>query len=242
MTRSTTTQSSPCQAPPSTQTFWSPMYVPQLPSQSAPMQCYPWSLPTSPYLQSSIQAWSAHLPLPSSAASDLSQTEPPRKYVYSKRRDESVEVNTPAHTSSSASANMQSQEAKKAKFFTLPSILCTLRRWHARRKERKNKKVSGDVPIDKRSAEEMEVESESSLPLGVSASLPGAYLRGGYPRAPSSDQGLGGTPQCYLGYHGNHQLASQTEHSGYHPMPQMCIGDPSPFMSQMQQSLSTYRT
>lgn len=235
MARSTTA----CQPPQSTQAFWSPMYAPQPsqgpPTQATPMPYYPWSLPTSPYLQNSMQAWSVQLPMPSSAASDLSQTVSKQpQYTYARRQSDSVERGTPAHTSSS-SASAPPQDAKKSKFFALPSIFCTLRRWHAKRKEKRNKKVV-EVPV---------IDDPRNMSMRSSASLPGAYSRSGFQRGPSSDQGITGTFQyCqnYLTMTSSIQQQQQQHHPMYPSHPQMCAGDPSSFINQMHQSLSTYRT
>ncbi|VDM31662.1 unnamed protein product [Hydatigera taeniaeformis] len=239
MSQSSTAHPSPCQPPPPTQPFWSPVYSPQL----APMQYYPWSLPTSPYLQSSMQAWSTQLPLPSSAASDFSQTALPLQYTCVGLQRDLVEEDTPARTSSSP-ASAPPQETKKSKNFTLPSILCTLRRWHARRKERRSKKGSATASIEKGAAVEAEEgvggsTSAMTIPLRTTSSLPGAYSRTNFPRAPSSDRGIGRTPQQ------SHYYPSVTP-SLQNPIlretSRMCAGDPSTFMNQMHQSLSTYRT
>ncbi|KAL5112466.1 Kinesin-like protein KIF26A [Taenia crassiceps] len=239
MSQSSTAHSSPCQPPPPTRPFWSPVYTPQL----APIQYYPWSLPTSPYLQSSMQAWSTQLPLPSSAASDFSQTALPLQYTCASRRGDSVEKDTSARISSSP-ASAPPQEAKKSKHFTLPSILCTLRRWRARRKERRSKKGPAIAPVEKGLVVESEekvgrLDSVMTIPLRTSASLPGVYSRTDFPRAPSSDRGLGRTPQhC----HYYPSMTPSLQYPMYRETLRMCAGDPSTFMNQMQQSLSTYRT
>ncbi|VDK20444.1 unnamed protein product [Taenia asiatica] len=239
VSQSSTAHSSPCQPPPPTQPFWSPVYTPQL----APIQYYPWSLPTSPYLQSSMQAWSMQLPQPSSAASDFSQVALPLQYTCASRQRNLVEEDMPARISSSP-ASAPPQETKKSKHFTLPSILCTLRRWHARRKERRSKKGPAIAPVEKGVVVGLEekgggLESVMTIPLRTSASLPGVYSRTDFPRAPSSDRGLGRTLRHY------HYYPSVTPSLQY-PMcretPRMCAGDPSTFMNQMHQSLSTYRT
>lgn len=239
MSQSSTAHSSPCQPPPPTQPFWSPVYAPQL----APIQYYPWSLPTSPYLQSSMQAWSTQLPLPSSAASDFSQTPLPLQYTCGSRGRDLVEEGTPARISRSP-ASAPPQESKKSKHFTLPSILCTLRRWHARRKERRSKKGSAVAPVEKGAVVELEekvdgLESVMTIPLRTSASLPGVCSRTDFPRAPSSDRGLGRTPQHRHYYP---SVTPSLQYPMYRETPRMCAGDPSTFINQMHQSLSTYRT
>lgn len=239
MSRSSTAHSSPCQPPPPTQPLWSPVYTPQL----TPIQYYPWSLPTSPYLQSSMQAWSTQLLLPSSAASNLSQTTLPLQRTCASQRRNSVEEGTPARTFSSP-AFASPQESKKSKLLTLPSILCTLRRWHARRKERRNKKASASAPVEKEIVAQVEEKTDGlgsvmPIPLRTSASLPGAYSRTDFPRASSGDRSLGHTPQhCY-----HYPSVTLSLHNPmYRESSRMCAGDPSTFMNQMHQSLSTYRT
>nr|CDS30158.1 kinesin protein kif26a [Hymenolepis microstoma] len=237
MTRSSTVHSTPCQPQQAHQAYWPPMYAPQTPQvpvqQTNPMQYYPWSLPTSPYLQNSMQAWSAQLPVPSTAASDLSQAAPPQShYAYPRRPSDSVDVGTPTHTTLSSASELP-QDVKKSRFFTLPSILCTLRRWHARRKERKSKKAVEVTAAEKTPV----IDDQRNMPMRSSASLPGAYSRNDFQRRPSSDQGIVGTTQ----YH-QHYPATTTTINHHQMYPQMCAGDPSSFMNQMQQSLSTYRT
>ncbi|VDD80792.1 unnamed protein product [Mesocestoides corti] len=219
-----TAHSSPCQLPAPPRPFWSSLYAPPHPT---PMQYYPWSLPTSPFLHSSMQAWSSQLPLPSSAASDLSRTIPLSPQPHALRRSDSADTGTPVHTSSS-SASAIPQEAKKSKFFTLPSIICTLRRWHARRKERRSKKAS-DSAVQK--------EEAVKTPLRINASLPGTYAQSGFPRAPSSDQGIG-APK----YSQYQRMAPPPHHPLLQPAPSICSTNASSFMNRMHQSLSTYRT
>uniref|UniRef100_A0A0X3PP71 Kinesin motor domain-containing protein n=2 Tax=Schistocephalus solidus TaxID=70667 RepID=A0A0X3PP71_SCHSO len=119
-----------------------------------------WSLPASPYLHSSMQAWSAQLPMASSVTPTEMGSPPafrmqsgdekprvrqsplqvhwPNDYASSKADGEKQTVGETQPTTPKAekSKNNSSSASLPFRFFTLP-IFCNLRRWQRQKKEKK---------------------------------------------------------------------------------------------------------
>lgn len=216
---------SPCQSPPApTQQFWPPMHPyrtpPVQPHFSGPiptMTATAWSLPTSPYSQSSMQAWSAPLAVPSSAASELSQVPSGPVAAITSTPEAPVE--------SHGSTRRQAEPRRTlARFFSLSSIFNTFRRWHTMRKRRKSRKPTVRVTS---------ATPDDATPMRTSASLPGAFSR-----ASGSDHGIERRNLQIYYDHRTPQGYAQPMMQSF----QMATADSSAFMNRMHQSLSNYRT